>query len=301
MSASPAAQALRFCASFGRRLLRGGWRWRQAPDWPAFAGPDWPDRIMGAAVTDRFHAKQGRSIGRWSLSDGGGRLSVYLKRHYVLPRWRGWLATLWPGGDWSDAMQESRHLEWARANGFPVPRAVASGETIGPWGRLQSFLAVEELAGMLPLHEAVPLAAGRLSAAEFARWKRGLVAEAARLVRGLHDRRRFHKDLYLCHFYSPEADTRLSPATWRGRVFLIDLHRLGFHPITAAWWRCKDLGQLLYSSEVPGVTARDRLRFARLYRGGRRGLFDCWLEGLARVRARNYRRHHAKRRGTGSG
>jgi heptose I phosphotransferase len=151
------ARALRFCASFWRRLLRGGWRWRQEPDWPAFTGPDWPDRVMSADVTDRFHAKQGRSIGRWAL--GGGRLSVYLKRHYALPRWRGWLATLWPGGDWSDGMQECRHIDWARRHGFPVPRAVAAGEAIGPWGRLRSFLAVEELADILPLHQAVPLAA----------------------------------------------------------------------------------------------------------------------------------------------
>ena len=34
---------------------------------------------------------------------------------------------------------------------------------------------------MLPLHQAVPLAAARLDPATFARWKRGLTAELARL------------------------------------------------------------------------------------------------------------------------
>ena len=55
----------------------------------SFAGPDWPERIMAAAVTDRFHAKQGRTTGRCVLESGGRRLVVYLKRHYRLPRWHG--------------------------------------------------------------------------------------------------------------------------------------------------------------------------------------------------------------------
>ena len=37
-----------------------------------------------------------------------------------------------------------------------MPRAVAAGEWVGPWGRLQGFLAVEELTGMLPGARRVP-------------------------------------------------------------------------------------------------------------------------------------------------
>jgi Lipopolysaccharide kinase (Kdo/WaaP) family len=279
--------------SLWHRLSRGTRHLWQRPDWPAFAGPDWPERIMATAVTDRFHAKQGRSIGRWVLLAGGQRLAVYLKRHYRLPRWQGLLAVLWPQHGWSPALQEFQHLEWARSQGFPVPATVAAGEYLGPWGRLQSFLAVEELAGMLPLHEAVPAAAAALDGATFARWKRGLVAELARLTRALHDRRCFHKDLYLCHFYVPAEDTRRLP-DWPGRVHLIDLHRLGQHGWTWRWWQVKDLAQLLYSSEVVGVTARDQLRFWRLYRGGTRGRLTRWLERGIVVRWRRYRRHNSK-------
>jgi heptose I phosphotransferase len=282
--------------SFWRRLARGARRVRQRPDWPRFAGPDWAERIMAVAVTDRFHAKQGRSTGRWVLHAGGESLAVYLKRHYRLPRWRGLLAAVWPGAAWSPALQEWEHLEWARAQGIPVPAVVAAGEYLGPWGQMQSFLAVEELTGMLPLHEAVPLAAARLSAADFLRWKRGLVAEAARLARSLHDRRCFHKDLYLCHFYVPEADTRAVP-DWRGRVFLIDLHRLARHPWTWRLWQVKDLAQLLYSSDVAGVTARDRLRFWRLYLGpDRRGWAARWLRRAVLHKWGRYRRHNDRRR-----
>jgi heptose I phosphotransferase len=279
-----------------RRLVYGVRRLREHPRWARFAGPGWPERIMEVPVTDRLHAKQGRSIGRWVLEAGGRRLVVYLKRHYRMSWWRGLLALLRPDGRWSPGLQEWEHLEWARSNGLPVPGPVAAGEYIGPWGRLQSFLAVEELTGMLPLHQAIPLAAQRLTPADFRRWKRTLIAELARLARTLHQRRWFHKDFYLCHFYVPEEDTRHLPA-WQGRVHLIDLHRLGYHPWLWRRWQAKDLAQLLYSSEIAGVDARDRLRFWQLYLGDARGgLAARWLGWCVRTRWWTYRRHNRRRR-----
>ena len=196
-----------------------------------------------------------------------------------------------PDARWSPALQEWEHLHWARAQGVPVPVAAAGGEYIGPWGRLQSFLAVEELTDMLPLHQAIPRAAGRLAPADFRRWKDGLIAEMVRLTGDLHRRHWFHKDLYLCHFYIAEADTE-RVVDFHGRVRLIDLHRLGRHRRTWPWWRAKDLAQLLYSSDVEGVTVRDRLRFWRHYRAGEDlGWAGRWLGWLIRLKAWNYRRH----------
>jgi heptose I phosphotransferase len=280
--------------TFWQRLFRGVRRLRQRPPWADFAGPDWADRVMQVQVADRFHAKQGRTIARWTLHAGGRRLVVYLKRHYRLPWHAGLLALVRPDGRWSPALQEWDHLEWARAEGLPAPRAVAGGEYIGPWGRLQSFLAVEELTGMIALHEAIPAAAAALDPATFARWKRGLVAEMASVTLALHRRRAFHKDLYLCHFYIAEEDTRQTP-DWRGRVRIIDLHRLARHPWTWRWWRVKDLAQLLYSSHVPGVTARDRLHFWRAYLrpvgGGRAARWEAWwIRARAQWRLRRDRR-----------
>ena len=287
--------------SLWSRLVHGAVRVRQRHDWPRFAGPDWAETIMDVAVTDRFNAKQGRSTGRWILRalDGEGalsRLTVYLKRHYVLPWWQGILATVWPARGWSPALREWDHLEWARRRGVPVPRAVTAGECLGPWGQLRSFLAVEELAGMVPLSEAIPLAAVRQDAVAFRRWKRALVAEMARLTRMLHDRRCFHKDLYLCHFFIAREDTRDVPALgWRGRVYLIDLHRLAHHPRNWRVWQTKDLAQLLYSSEIVGVDARDRLAFWRAYHGvvssqrcGR------WLRRFVLFKWRRYRHHNTR-------
>jgi heptose I phosphotransferase len=278
-----------------QRLFHGVRRVRQRSDWTYFVGRDWADRIMGLAVTDRFHAKQGRSTGRWILHTGDRRLAVYLKRHYRLGWWRGLLAALWPEVGWSPALQEWRHLEWARAHGLPVPGAVAAGEYIGPWGRFQSFLAVEELTDMLPLHEAVPAAAEHLNPETFRLWKRGLAQELARLTRALHERRYFHKDLYLCHFYILRGDTEEIPH-WHGRVHVIDLHRLSYHPWTWRFWQIKDLAQLLYSAEIAGIDARDRWRFWRAYLGPRRHDRGAnFLHRCVLFKWRRYQRHNAKR------
>ncbi len=173
-------------SAWWQRLVAPMRRLRARADWTQFAGADWAEAILQMPVTDDFHAKQGRSTGRLVLENAGRELAVYLKRHYRLPWWRGLLATLWPRGDWSPALQEYRHLRWAHAQGLPVPQVVAAGEYLHPLGKLQSFLAIEELRGMLGLHQAIPRAASQLQPAEFRQWKAGLVRELARLTRFLH-------------------------------------------------------------------------------------------------------------------
>jgi Lipopolysaccharide kinase (Kdo/WaaP) family len=275
-----------------RRLTSGERRLEHRPDWPRFAGEDYADRIMTIAVTDQHHSKQHRSIGRWVLRSDGEECVVYLKRHYTAPWWRRILAMLKPGNGWSAAAVEWRRLHWAQSHGVPVPQPVALGEFIGPGLRLESFLAVEELTGMAPLHLAIPQAATRLPAESFQKWKRGVIAQVAELARLLHRHRRFHKDLYLCHFYvrPPDGDAR-TPAM--GTVHMIDFHRLGRHPLTAWFWRVKDLAQLLFSSDVAGVTDHDRLRFFRQYLGSRKpGRLDRWLLWLVRAKANLYHRQN---------
>lgn len=281
---------------FWRRWTRGERRVEATGEWGRFAGVDWADRILDVDVADRYFAKQGRSIARWTLHADGRTLVVYLKRHYRLPWLAGVAATLFPNGDWSPAMAERRHLAIARTLGLPVPRVSAAAEYVGPRGRLQSVLAVDELTDMLPLHEAIPAAQRRLAPAEFARWKRGLVAELARLARRLHERGWFHRDLYLCHFYVPEVETYRVPRTWEQRVTMIDFHRLARRRLTAAWSQAKDLGQLLYSSEVDGVGPRDRLRFWKLYAGDRARTWRMRaVRAVAELRARTNREHNARR------
>jgi len=266
-------------------------------DWSRFVGSDWQQRIMHIQVTDQFHAKQGRSTGRCVFTQGDRQLSVFLKRHHRLPWWRGVLARILPGRGWSPAAQEYRNLQWARQQGIPVAPPVAVGEVLGPGCSLQSFLAVEELTGMLPLHEAIPAAARQLDRVSFARWKRGLTAELARLANELHGRRRFHKDLYLCHFFIRVEDTHFVP-DWHGRVTMIDLQRLGHHRWTWPFWQIKDIAQFLFSSDLAPITARDRLRFWRLYYGpGYRSPFARCLAWMIQRKWLRYLRHNEKRYG----
>ena len=274
------------------RWAHGYRKIRQTPDWADFAGPDWLDRIMTVELTDRLFRKQGRSIARWTLdAPDGRRFVVFLKRHFVLPRKHGLLATLFPGRAWSPGLQEWEHLKWAEEHGLPVPRALAAGELVGPHGRLQSFIVIAELTDMLPLHEAVPLAERSLDGPAFREWKQSLSEELVRLSVAFHGRKVFHKDWYFCHFYIDEADTRRVPEAWAGRVRVIDLHRMARHPLTAPWRRAKDLAQLLYSSDVPGVTDEDRRGFWARYREHTR---LPWLVALlARMKWRLYRRHNA--------
>lgn len=263
------------------------------PRWQQAVAGELTDSIMTVPVTDRFHAKQGRSTGRWLVpTQNGSRLVVYLKRHYRLPWWQRLLTLLWPGQNRTPAAQEWEHLHWCQAQGIPVPEPLAMGEYRGPGMKLQSFLAIAELTDMLPLHEAIPEAQVRLKTGRFQQWKQQIIAEIARLTQMLHGQQRYHKDLYLCHFYAPETAINIGPM----QLHLIDLHRLGHHPWLGWRWQVKDLAQLLYSSYIAGVTDRDRVRFLHLYLGCRK-LDEAGRRLLRAVRSKAaaYLRHNAKR------
>lgn len=67
----------------------------------------------------------------------------------------------------------------------------------------------------------------------------------------------------------------------------------------------KDLAQLLYSSEVPGVTVRDRLRFWKHYREGNWQQVSApgrWLRSMVERKYRLYanQRLRRERRKTGA-
>ena len=162
---------------------------------------------MTLDTPDRLHVKQGRSTARvifHAVGQSGSpprALSVYLKRHYRLPWTARLAATVHPSGRYSPAAEEWTHLERSRALGIEVPDVVAAGERIGPRGGLTSFLMVAELTGCEALHEALPRLAARLDPPDFARLKRRVIAEMARIAATLHNARLFHKDLYLCHFF----------------------------------------------------------------------------------------------------
>jgi heptose I phosphotransferase len=288
----------RSSGSFWGRLLNGSrWTWIDER-FRAALPADLADRVMTLESRDRYHAKQGRSTARVVFHAPSGPLSVYLKRHFRLP-WRNRVAALLdPDGAHSPGAAEWQHLQRVRALGIAVPEVVAAGERIGPWTRLQSFLMVADLVESQPLHEAIPALKHQLAPAAFGAWKRALIGRVAEITATLHRANLFHKDLYLCHFY---FDTRMieralaSVTSSVPGLTLIDLHRLGHHPLRAGRWRRKDLGQLLFSTYgVAGIDDRDRLRFWSRYRKAV-GLHRA--RGVVRsivFKAARYRAHNAK-------
>jgi heptose I phosphotransferase len=281
--------------SLWRRWFRGvSWIWINER-YRALLPEGLSENVMTLDSPDRFHAKQGRSTARVVLNKGDKPLAVYLKRHFRLPFHLRIRAIFDPAGKYSPAAAEWLHLERARALGIEVPDVVAAGEQIGPRGDLKSFLMIAELTGSEAVNELLPRLAVDLNAMAFATLKRGLIAEMARITATLHAAQIFHKDLYLCHFFL--AHNRLDREPANARVSLIDLHRLKEHRLWPDWWRWKDLGQLLYSTEgVDGITDRDRLRFWRIY---------CrilgigpprWHAWVIRLRAARYLEHNRKPR-----
>jgi heptose I phosphotransferase len=290
------------------------WTWvneRYRGELPA----DLASTVMTLDARDRLHGKQGRTTARVVFHpghDGGGRpagdgpigegppapdrpLAVYLKRHYRLPWAARWAALVDPAGRHSPAAAEWTHLERARRLGIEVPEVVAAGEFIGPRGDLRSFLMIAELTGCEPLNEVLPRLAARLDPGAFARLKRRLIVAMARITATLHAARDFHKDLYLCHFFLDVA--RLDRGADPPRLVLIDLHRLRRHRLWPAWWRWKDLGQLLFSTYgVDGIDAGDRRRFWRSYRRRSPLVLAAWQERFVRLRAARYRRHNRRPR-----
>jgi heptose I phosphotransferase len=263
------------------------WSWYSS-DFRAFLPADLPETVMEIESVDRLHEKQGRSTARIRFDTAAGPMGVYLKRHVRLSWAKRLGALLFPWRHYSPGAAEFANLNHARSLGVPVPDVVAAGESIGPWGRLQSYLIVAELSGADELNLIVPRMSRWLSPLDFAAWKRQVVREMARLVARLHGAGWFHRDLYLCHFFHPIDAAATGPA----KLTLIDLHRLSRHRLTAARWRAKDLGQLLFSSYgVAGIAARDRLRFWRSYCEIVHPLSPRIQARLIRAKAARYQAH----------
>jgi UDP-glucose:(heptosyl)LPS alpha-1,3-glucosyltransferase len=280
-------------------------RWRRGkvvvestPTWRRYFGEAAVQDVLRWSVQEIASSKQGRSVGKLTVSGPDGQLTLFLKRHYWLPLWQR-LTVLCGFGE-SSAMQEWRNLQWAKAAGLAVPEALAAGEHFGPGLRLQSFLAVRELRDMLPLHQAIPLAWRMLTPQEFQHWKTCLLQHLGQLVRRLHAAQRFHKDLYLCHFFLP-AECLRPDAELRDRIYLIDLHRMRQHNWLVWRWRTKDLAQLAFSMSVPGLEPDDWMIFFRSYLN-RDQLNPCDLRLLRRVlrKAERYRRQNAHHAGVQS-
>ncbi len=258
------------------------------------------------APMDDYVEKQGRSTGRYRIAADGEVINFYLKKYLRLPWWRRWLAP----ASWFPGPVEWANLNRVATLGVAVPEPLAAGAD--RLADCKSMLAVRELEGYTPLHQYVPAMFAGPDSSEGRRRRRWLAARVADIARRLHTARLFHCDFYLCHFFIRRG-AGFQPANvgrgtgWQAGspphgllgsqrehtdLVLIDFTRLRQSVLPR--WRVKDLAQLLYSSDLPGITRTDRLRFFKCYLGTR------WIDKRARRlirsvlrKAAQYHRHNA--------
>ncbi len=164
----------------------------------------------------------------------------------------GRLPVLGAGNEW-------RALLRLKELGVDTMHPVAFGARGNNPARQHSFIVTEELAPTISLEDfcrdwcAVPPAPT---------FKRTLIERVAEMARRMHQGGVNHRDFYICHFLLHLlVDDRMP------KLSLIDLHRAQVRKHTPRRWRDKDLASLHFSSLEIGLTARDRLRFLRIYFG----------------------------------
>lgn len=240
------------------------------------------DMLVALEPAGNYHEKQGRSTGLYYFDGPHGPEPIYLKKYYRISWLQRWLAPLrrFPGP------HELERLAIAQSLGIHVPQPVFAGADRRHACR--SLLAVRELTGFEPLHEYFPRRFSKPLSRDDVAHKRALSRRIADIARRLHRAHWYHRDFYLCHLFI-RCD---SPQPEAFQLAMIDFGRL-----MASWrrrWRIKDLAELLFSADVPGITRSDRLRFLKDYLGQRR--LDATARRLARRierKAQGYRRHNA--------
>ncbi|MFM1768509.1 MAG: hypothetical protein RJA22_1038 [Verrucomicrobiota bacterium] len=219
------------------------------------------DSILRCQGIEHRHVKHRRTV----EAEIGGR-RYFVKVH----RGCGWGEVL---KDWLQlrppiisARTEQQALVRARQLGVRTLTVAGWGERGRAPAGVESFLITEALPGMVDL-EVLARDWGGLTGPLRHRLKRALLSEIARTARALHEGGLNHRDFYLGHFLVQDRHwTDWTPADPLA-VYLIDLHRVQMRAEVPRRWRVKDLGGLLFSALDAGLTRRDLLRFAALYRG----------------------------------
>ena len=124
----------------------------------------------------------------------------------------------------------------------------------------ESFIVTRELENTISLEE---YCANWQQQAPPVNVKRALIEKVAKISRRLHEAGICHRDYYLCHFHLASGSEHSSGEPL---LFLIDLHRALVKKNLGLRWIVKDIAGLYFSSMEIGLTTRDRLRFARIYR-----------------------------------
>ena len=220
--------------------------------WPP---PDDPFRRVAELAGEEFRRVKTRRTFRVELEGRG----FFVKRHLGVG-WgeivKNWLMFKRPV---LGALNEYDAINRLRELGVPTMTAAACGCRGKNPAKLESFLITEELADMVDLEtltsswrDTPPPPGLRIK----------LIRAVARSVRNMHRGGVNHRDCYLCHYLTPRGGVDFGQ-----KVYVIDLHRAQMRQRVPERYLVKDLAGLCFSSLDAGLTAREALRFIKLYTG----------------------------------
>lgn len=203
-------------------------------------------------VIERVAGK--RDVQRICVAEESGRkLVMYLKRHWRSDRKEALMSLLKHGRVWSVARVEWENALILQRAGFHTGELVACGDEMTLLGERFSFLLTEAARG--------PVTLGQFNQDCRDRTLRRKVFDALALeLRRLHQHGLSMPDLFSRHvFFDPASD----PVEFS----FIDVARLERHRGLPIIHRARALAALNVTSPIRFVSARERVRFLRVYAG----------------------------------
>jgi heptose I phosphotransferase len=188
-----------------------------------------------------------------TIADDGRPLVLFLKRNWKPYKKDGLHSLLRRGKVWSIARQEWENSQVLGAAGLKTAEPVAYGEECGPLWEKFSFLVTEAAPGAQTLEQF-------LSECRDRRRRQAVFDALAREIRKLHDAGLATPDLFSRHLF---VDESAAPPG----LCLIDMTRLNRRSSLPTRIRARDLAALNVTAPLRHVTARERVRFLRLYAG----------------------------------
>jgi heptose I phosphotransferase len=253
---------------------------------------------LGLGSLDQVKAFQGelvknhrgrRDILRIRTKDVEGRpLVLYLKRNWRPYKKDGLTSLLKRGRLWSISRQEWENSRALLNAGITIARPVAFGEETGLLWEKFSFLLTEAATGGQTL-------AGFLKNCRDPAARRRVFEELATEIRRFHYAGFATPDLFTRHLF---VDAAATPP----RFCWIDMARLDRQQPVSKKLRARDLAALNITAPLRFVSARERLRFLRLYAGSvDRDLFHAIKQRteylLRRKKFQDFLAGHATARG----
>ena len=213
-------------------------------------------------------------------TDDGRPLVLFLKRSWKPYKKDGIASVLRRGRVWSISRREWENSQLLAAAGLKTAGLVAYGEDCGPLWERFSFILTEAAAGAQTVEQFLRDCRDRGG-------RRRVFDALARHIRRMHDAGLATPDLFTRHLF---VDDGAEPP----QFCLIDMARLDRGQPLPARLRARDLAALNITAPLRFVTARERIRFLRVYAGRT----DKPLAGRIRRRVqhllqrRKFRRFH---------